>query len=225
MIRRRVAIALIALQCLGLTQSYAATPTAKPHSKVSTVKKRVQKHYSYSARKLKKVQPSPAPSWPPRGFISVGTAFARIPTGTELVGILSATSDGAAEISSCAVDPKSPNVPAYSCAAILVGSTARCTWWKISATVTGIDLANSSGRISLGDISVMQPGAAAKTIQTIFLVSPVPLQSGVRFSAIRALCGIGPSSNPVPSTTFIPTPNETPTPATTPTPTPSPSNP
>ena len=219
MIWRRVAIALIVLQCVGLTQSYAATPTAKSHSKVSTVKKKLV------AKKRKPVQPSPAPSWPPRGFTSVGTAFARIPTGAELVGILSATSDGAAQISSCAIDPKSPNAPAYSCTAILVGSTGRCTWWKISAIVTGIDLANSSGRISLGEISVTQPGAAAKTIQTIFLVSPVPLQSGVRFSAIHARCGIGPSSNPVPSTTFIPTQNETPTPAATPTPTPSPSNP
>lgn len=225
MIWRRIAIALIALQCVGLTQSYAATPTAKPHSKVSTVKKRVEKHHSYRASKRKPVQPSPASSWPPRGFTSVGTVFARVPTGTELVGILSAMSDGAEQIRSCAVDPKSSDALAHSCAAILVGSTEHCTWWKISATVTGIDPANSSGRISLGDISVMQPGAAAKTIQTIFLVSPVPLQRGVRFSAIRARCGIGPSSTPVPSTTFTPTPNETPPPTVTPTPTPSPSTP
>lgn len=206
MILRPVAIALIAMQCLSITQVYAATPTAKPHSKV------VQRHASHP-RVRKAIRPSPSSAWPPKGFTSVGTAFARVPTGSELVGILSATSDGAAKITSCAIDPKSPTTPAHSCAAVLVGATERCTWWKVTARVTGVDPTNPAARIGLGDIAVMQPGAAAKTIQTIFLVSPVPLQAGVRFIAMHALCGNGPSSDPVPGTTFAPIAIATPTPS------------
>lgn len=240
MILRRVAIVLIALQCLSTTQAFAAVPTAKPHPKVTTVnkktatkkavpakkqvattkkksvtpaKKKVVKRYIYHPRKRKPVEASPSPSWPPKGFTSVGSAFARVPTGSELVGILSAMNDGATKVSSCAIDPKRPTAPAFACAAILVGSTQRCTWWKVSASLSGIDPADPAGRVNLGDITVMQPGAEAKSIQTIFLVSPVPLQTGVRFSAIHALCGIGPSTEPVPSTTFAPTPSGTPTPS------------
>lgn len=194
------------MQCLSITQVYAATPTARPHPKV------VQRHASHP-RVRKAIRPSPSPSWPPKGFTSVGTAFARVPTGSELVGILSAMSDGAAKISSCANDPKSPTTPAHSCAAVLVGATERCTWWKVTSRVTGIDPTNPPERVGLGDISVMQPGAAAKTVQTIFLVSPVPLQAGVRFTAIHALCGNGPTTDPVPGTKFSPIAIATPTPS------------
>lgn len=236
MILRKLAITLVALQCLGITQGMAATPTAKPHPRVTSIakvkkithttkKRTVAKkatsikrknsitRYIYQTRKPKLVQPSPSPSWPPKGFSSVGSIFARVPTGSELIGILSAMKNGAEKLSSCAVDPLNPSAPAYSCAALLVGSTGRCSWWKVTSTVTGIDPADPTARITLGDITVTEPGAAAKTIQTIFLVSPVPLQVGVRFSAIHALCGIGSSPDPVPTRIFIPAPSPTPSPS------------
>jgi hypothetical protein len=155
----------------------------------------------------------------------VGSAYARIPTGTELVGILSAMKDAASPVSSCSIDPTKPNTPAYSCAAVLVGATERCTWWKVSADISGIDPADATARVDLGQISVLEPGAPGKTIQTIVLVSPVPLQTGVRFSGIHAMCGIGPSADPVPSNTFIAAPAGTPAPGEpTPSATPAPSN-
>jgi hypothetical protein len=182
-------------------------------------------HYYYRPSAPKPVPPSPSPAWPPHGFTSVGSAYARIPTGTELVGILSAMKDAASPVSSCSIDPTKPNTPAYSCAAVLVGATERCTWWKVSADISGIDPVDATARVDLGQISVLEPGAPGKTIQTIVLVSPVPLQTGVRFSGIHAMCGIGPSADPVPSNTFIAAPAGTPAPGEpTPSATPAPSN-
>ena len=271
---RRVAIALIALQCLSAPVALAAT--AKPNPKTTTLKKvlphpkaastkkptlksttskktatatkktttttkkplsakksstsKVKKSaaikkkavvhkYIYHAPIRKAVSPTPAVKWPPKGFTSVGTAYARVPTGTELIGILSAMKNSASPVNSCSIDPSKPNVPALSCAAILVGSTQRCTWWKVSSSITGIDPANAANRVTIGQIADVEAGAAAKTIQTIFLISPVPLQTGVRFESIQALCGIGPATDPVPSSTFVPDPSYTPAPSASPTPT------
>lgn len=182
------------------------------------VKKKVVPHkYVYRRVVPKKIQPSPKSKWPPTGFTSIGSAYARVPTGQELIGLLSAMKDPTATINSCALDPKNPSAPAFACAAILVGSTEKCTWWRVSSTITGSDPASPGGRVTLGDLTTYQNGAAAKTIQTIFLVSPVPLHSGIMFTAIHALCGIGPSTDPVPSTSFVPAQSSTPTPSPSPT--------
>lgn len=198
---------------------------AAAKKKAALSKAKLVHHYYYRPSAPKPVPPSPSPAWPPHGFTSVGSAYARIPTGTELVGILSAMKDAASPVSSCSIDPTKPNTPAYSCAAVLVGATERCTWWKVSADISGIDPADATARVDLGQISVLEPGAPGKTIQTIVLVSPVPLQTGVRFSGIHAMCGIGPSADPVPSNTFIAAPAGTPAPGEpTPSATPAPSN-
>ena len=208
-----------------LKKSVSPKKSTSAKKLVTAPKKVAVRKYVYHAPVHKAVKPSPATNWPPKGFTSVGTAYARVPSGTELVGILSAMKNSSAAINSCAMDPAKPNAPAYSCAAILVGSTEKCTWWKVSSKITGVDYANSANRVTIGQITVLQPGAAAKTIQTIFLVSPIPLQTGIKFGDIHALCGIGPSTDPVPGSTFAPDPSYTPppTPVATPSATPSPS--
>jgi hypothetical protein len=205
------------------TKKTASTKKTTSAKKTLAIKKTATVHkYVYHAPVRKAVTPTPALKWPPKGFTSVGTAYARVPTGTELVGILSAMKDSATPVKSCSIDPNKPNTPALSCAAILVGSTERCTWWKITSTITGIDPSNPTNRVTIGQITDVEAGAAAKTIQTIFLISPVPLQTGVRFGSIQALCGIGPATDPVPSSTFVPDPSYTPAPTTSPTPSDSP---
>ena len=226
-------IALLTLQGINLPGAIAASSSAKPKPKVSLVKKNskiekktvAQKH-PHRVPVHKAALPAASLVWPPLGFRSAGTAFARVPTGVELIGILSTMKNSSTATNSCAADPKKPNTRAFSCAAILVGSTLRCNWWKISSTITGIDPANPPGRISLGDFSDTVSAAAAKTIQTIIMVSPVPLAPGIKFSALHAFCGIGPSADIVPSSTFIPTPVQSPEPTESATPieTPSPAN-
>jgi len=239
---RKVAIILIALQCLGISPSYGATTKPKPKvestkhvakkkvvskkavskkvaSKKTVSKKVVSKpRFIYHKPEAKKVPAKAKIKWPPAGFTSIGTAYARVPTGEELVEILSAKSDPTDSINSCALDPNNPNAVAYACAAVLVGATNQCTWWRVSSTMTGIDPADATNRIILGDLTTYVKGAEAKTIQTVFLVSPIPLQTGIRFTAIHALCGIGPSTAQIPSTVF------TAAPSTVPTASPSPSN-
>lgn len=206
-------------------KSTTSKKLAAAKKKAALSKAKLVHHYYYRPSAPKPVPPSPSPAWPPHGFTSVGSAYARIPTGTELVGILSAMKDAASPVSSCSIDPTKPNTPAYSCAAVLVGATERCTWWKVSADISGIDPADATARVDLGQISVLEPGAPGKTIQTIVLASPVPLQTGVRFSGIHAMCGIGPSADPVPSNTFVAAPAGTPAPGEpTPSATPAPSN-
>lgn len=245
---RRVAITLIAVQCLAVSPAFAAStkPTPKTTSvkKVTTSKKAVTTSKSATVKKsttikksatvkkvpvrkyvyhapVKKIVPSPSVKWPPSGFKAVGSAFARVPTGAELVGILSAMKNSSAPINACSIDPAKPSAPAFSCAAILVGATEKCTWWKVSSTITGIDPSSAANRVTFGEITVLQPGAAGKTIQTIFLVSPIPLQTGVMFGGIHATCGIGPTTDTVPSSTFVADPSYTPATAS---PSPSPSN-
>lgn len=267
---RRVAIALIALQFIGLSNSYGATTKPKPKittvkktpvakkkiptvkssatpkkktrapkvkvsataksttskkpaskKRIATTKKKVVVHrYIYHKPVRKPVPPSPSPQWPPKTFASFGTTYARVPTGAELIGILSAMKNPPAAINTCSVDPKHPSTPAYSCAAVLVASSQKCIWWKITSTITGPDPANSTNTIPYGDITTYVQGAAAKTIQTVFLVSPVPLQTGVKFTGIHALCGMVSTTDKVPSTSFIPVPTESPTPSETPSETP-----
>ena len=203
----------------------AVTKKSATVKKSTTLKKSTTIRKSTTVRKaapIRKVAPtSPKVNWPPQGFKAVGSAYARVPTGTELVGILSAMKNSSEPVNSCSIDPAKPTAPAFSCAAILVGATERCTWWKVSSTITGIDPSNAANRVTIGDITVLQPGAAGKTIQTIFLVSPVPLQTGVMFGGIHATCGIGPTTDQVPSSTFTPDPSYTPAPTATPSPSPS----
>ena len=218
-------IVVIALQGVATPMAIASNPRAKPTPKITSVKKKVVVKKSTVKKPVRSskraVKPSPPPLWPPKGFTSVGTAYARVPTGKELIGILSALKKPNTAINACAADPNKPNAPAYSCAAILVGSSQRCKWWKITSTITGIDPANSHNRIPLGDITTLVSGASAKTIQTIFLISPVPLATGVKFTVLHALCGLGSTIGSIPSTSFIPTPTASPTPTPTDSPTPS----
>ena len=182
--------------------------------KSSSLKRRSTYHrYIYHRPTLKPVEPSPSPKWPPTGgFSSFGTAYARIPTGSELVGILSAMKHPAASVNSCSPDPKNPSAPAYSCAAVLVGSSVQCLWWNVSSIITGIDPANSANRIDLGSISMYAVAGPPKLIQTIIVVSPIPLQDGVRFTNLQVTCGVQPVSEPIPSTLFTPMTPSTPSP-------------
>ena len=51
-----------------------------------------------------------------------------------------------------------------------------------------------------------------KQIQTIIVVSPIPLQDGVRFTNLQVTCGVQPVSEPIPSTLFTPMTPSTPSP-------------
>jgi hypothetical protein len=173
---------LIASMILLLTaqNSYAATskPTAKPTSKPSapstnrvsiakssSSKKPVAKRKVYVRKKVTP-SPSPKPVWPPKGFVENNGVFARVPTGSELVGLLSAKTTLQKVVLSC---------EASACGAVYVASATDCTWWEITANVFGPSYADITNYVPYGSLRTLMPGTSAHTVTPVFLVSTEPL--------------------------------------------------
>jgi hypothetical protein len=168
-------------------------------------------------------KPKPTSTWPPTGFTSTNGVYARVPTGKELMAILVAKSDPLSPIARCAPDPKKPKNVAMSCGAVLVAATSGCAWWEINSTVTGIDPNKVSRRIPLGSLRVLAGKTKSRVIQTVILVSGVPLTPGVMFTGIVAKCWLTPTSEKIPSTVFTKPSSPTPAPFVTPDSMPTPS--
>ena len=184
---------LVALLVLGLTSPVATAATTKPTAKPTTkatakatttkkpvvkkpvvkkpvvkkpvVKKPVVKRKVYVRKKVKP-SPSPKPVWPPKGFIENNGVFARVPSGTELVGLLSAKKTLAKTVLLC---------EASACGAVYVASSTDCTWWEINATVSGPSYADITNYVPYGTLRTLMPGTSAKTVTPIFQVSTEPL--------------------------------------------------
>lgn len=159
---------LIALSlCLVLlgSSAHAATPTPKPSSKstpskeatvkptgkstVKTdstkkpVKKKATKKPTKKKKKVKKTAtpiPSPSPVWPPVGFTSNKGIYAKIPTGKELVGLISAKRRLAEDVIKCSTN---------ACGAVIVAADYSCKWWEIKSTVSGNDPNDPSKKNSI----------------------------------------------------------------------------
>lgn len=179
--KKVIAALLIAL--LAAPASYGATanpttkPTAKPTATATPKPTATQKTTSTTSKKpivkrkiyvRKKVKPSPSPKpvWPPKGFIENNGVFARVPSGTELVGLLSAKTTLAKTVLAC---------EAYACGAVYVASATDCTWWEISANVYGPSYADITNYIQYGSLRALLSGTSARTVSPVFLVSTEPL--------------------------------------------------
>jgi hypothetical protein len=222
------------------TTKKAAKPTGKSTSKplAHSTKRPVVHHYYYHPHPRIGVPPSPSPVWPPKGFVSANGVYARVPSGQELVGILSSSKDPAASVNECAPDPQNPNLQAVACGAVLAASSNGCSWWEINSSLVGPDPSNPANIITLGTLRTLSGGTAAHSVSTIILVSGVPLANNMKFTSITAKCWLTQTDESVPSDIFTPAPGvnitlapapslpgPTPTPSPTPTPgvTPSPS--
>lgn len=234
--RRAVVVVATSALSLGLllgTSAQGATlkPAPKPTSKATpkASKKPVVHHYYYRPHPRIGVPPSPSPVWPPKGFVSANGVYARVPTGQELVGILSSSKDPAASVNECAPDPKNPSLQAVACGAVLAASQNGCSWWEINSSLIGPDPANPANIITLGALRTLSGGTPAHSVSTIILVSGVPLTNSMKFTNITAKCWLTQTDETVPSDLFTPAPGvsitlaPTPTPSVTPTPAPSPS--
>ena len=143
----------------------AAKPTVTKKATSSATKKPVVKRKVYVRKKVKP-SPSPKPVWPPKGFIENNGVFARVPNGTELVGLLSAKTTLAKTVQAC---------EAYACGAVYVASATDCTWWEISANVYGPSYADITNYIQYGSLRTLMSGTSAHTVSPVFLVSTEPL--------------------------------------------------
>lgn len=159
-------IALLAAPAsYGATAKPTAKPTVKATSKVSIAKKPVVKRKVYVRKKVKP-SPSPKPIWPPKGFVENNGVFARVPTGTELVGLLSAKTTLQKIVLTC---------EASACGAVYIASATDCTWWEITANVYGPSYADITNYVEYGSLRSLIAGTSARTITPVFLVSSEPL--------------------------------------------------
>ena len=174
--RRRV-LALAILTALA-TQgaSYAATPTPKVTSKTTakptaaakpttTVKKPVVKKPVVKKPvvvRKKTVVPTPKIVWPPRGYAANNGVYAYIPSGSQLVSLLSSKSALATTVKQCT---------SMACGAVYVGSDSACQYWEINSKVYGPNPADVTEMIEYGTLRTLAPATKAKTILSVILVS------------------------------------------------------
>ncbi|MBU3643235.1 MAG: hypothetical protein FGM48_04830 [Candidatus Nanopelagicaceae bacterium] len=146
-----------------------ATPTA--------TKKKVV--YKPAPRKKVKLSPSPAPVWPPKGYLKSDDIYAKIPTSKELIGLSSANKKLAAELKSC---------ESLTCGAILATSLAGCKWWEITADVNGPTSDTDPTIINYGNLRSLFGPSKAKQINSYILISEEPIKNGLVVSNIIMAC-------------------------------------
>ena len=180
--KRLIAFALTLFLTLSCTSALAATSTPKPTAKTSAkatskatskatkkpvVKKKVVK--KKKKRAPKKVIPSPAALWPPKGFTQNGEIFAKIPSAAELQGEASNNFNSAkvflrADLRKC---------DEFACGAVTVASDTGCTWWEVNSTFERIDLKSGKIEATLGTLRTISQGTNAKVLQSIMLISEI----------------------------------------------------
>ncbi len=212
----------------------AATPTPKPTAKAtpkptakSTVKatpkptttKKVTKKPVVKKKKKKVVKktatpiPSPSPVWPPSSklFTSNKGVYAKIPTGKELIGLISAAKGLAADVKKCEEN---------ACGAVIIAADYTCKWWEIKAAVTGANPSDPTKRVLLGNLRTTYPLLAPKTYANVLLISdepiytpgsidpttgllgaPVPI-NGISVGSIAAICHKAETDEKLPSNTY-----------------------
>jgi hypothetical protein len=150
------------------TTKATAKATAKATKKPATKKKKVVKKKK-KKRAPKKVIPSPAAIWPPKGFTQNGEVFAKIPTAAELQGEASNNFNSAkvflrADLRKC---------DEFACGAVTVASDAGCTWWEVNSTFEQIDLKTGKILKTLGTLRTVSQGTKAQVLQSIMLISEI----------------------------------------------------
>lgn len=188
------------------TMKATTKPSVKTGTKVTTPQKKVVKkvYRKYKPRKRVVITPSPPANWPPAGFVSNNGVYAKVPTGAELFGILSALKSPSGSVKQCSQDPKNPATVAKSCGAVLAAAQDGCSWWEVNSVVNGVDPNNPNGQIILGNLRTLSGGTPAHSVSTIILISDVPLITGVKFTNITVKCWPTPTTEHVPSNTFTP---------------------
>lgn len=173
-------IATLLILAVTAPASYGATkkPTPKPAVKVSTAKKTVAvkkpvkkpvKKKAYVRKTTKAVakpKVTPKPVWPPKGFKENNGVFARVPSGAELVGLLSSKKTLAKTVLAC---------EASACGAVYIASATDCLWWEVNATVFGPSYSDITNYVPYGNVRNLLAGTAARTVTPVFLVSTEPL--------------------------------------------------
>jgi hypothetical protein len=236
----RILISVLLATTLFTTSSYAVTPTPKPTTKVSkkatpkpavsakpasskpsmssssTTTKKPTKKPVKKKKKVKKTAtpiPSPSPIWPPVGFTTKGGIYAKIPTGKELLGLLSAKVKLADDVKKCEKN---------ACGAVVVAADIQCRWWEIRSTVSMIDPSDPAKKLLLGSLRTTYNSLSPKTYANILLISDEPLylpvaidpatnqelapvaRTGISIGGISATCHKAATNETIPTSIYTP---------------------
>jgi hypothetical protein len=236
----RILVSVLLATTLFTTSSSAVTPTPKPtataskkatprpavsakptsskpsvNSSTTTTKKPTKKPVK-KKKKVKKTAtpiPSPSPIWPPVGFTSKGGIYAKIPTGKELLGLLSAKVKLADDVKKCEKN---------ACGAVVVAADIQCRWWEIRSTVSMIDPADPAKKLLLGSLRTTYNSLSPKTYANILLISDEPLylpaaidpatnqelapvvRTGISIGGISATCHKAATNETIPTSIYTP---------------------
>ena len=236
----RLFVAILVATVLLTTNSFAVTPTPKPTTKASktatpkpavsakpasskpsmssssTTTKKPTKKPIKKKKKVKKTAtpiPSPSPIWPPVGFTTKGGIYAKIPTGKELLGLLSAKVKLADDVKKCEKN---------ACGAVVVAADIQCRWWEIRSTVSMIDPSDPAKKLLLGSLRTTYNSLSPKTYANILLISDEPLylpvaidpatnqelapvaRTGISIGGISATCHKAVTNETIPSSIYTP---------------------
>ena len=236
----RMFVSILVATTLFTTSSYAVTPTPKPTTKASktatpkpavsakpasskpgmssssTTTKKPTKKPKKKKKKVKKTAtpiPSPSPIWPPVGFTTKGGIYAKIPTGKELLGLLSAKVKLADDVKKCEKN---------ACGAVVVAADMQCRWWEIRSTVSMIDPSDPAKKLLLGSLRTTYNSLSPKTYANILLISDEPLylpiaidpvtnqellpvaRTGISVGKISATCHKSATNETIPTNIYTP---------------------
>jgi hypothetical protein len=181
-----------------------ATPTKKP-----VVKKPKKKVVKKTATPI----PSPSPVWPPVKFTENKGVYAKIPTGKEILGLISAKSGLATDVQKC---------EGNACGAVIVAANFTCQWWEIKSTVMAPDPNDPKKRVLLGTLRTTHGLLKPNTYANILLISDEPLYTpgsldpttgvvgapilrpGITVGNISAICHKSATDEKLPSNIYLP---------------------
>ncbi len=217
----KIKIILVALisSTLVISSTYAATPTKKATPTPTVTKKSTTTKKPVVKKKVVKKTatpiPSPSPVWPPSAklFTSNKGVYAKIPTGKELLGLISAAKGLATDVKKCEEN---------ACGAVIVAADYTCKWWEIKSTVMAPNPNDPTKKILLGNLRTTYGLLSPKTYANILLISdesiytpgvidpatgvvgaPV-LRSGISIGNISAICHKAETEEKIPSNTYTP---------------------
>jgi hypothetical protein len=231
----KLVISILLSTLLITTSSYAATPTPKPTATAKSSPKPVATKSSSTVKtspstttskkptkkpvKKKTVKktatpiPSPSPVWPPIGFTASSGIYAKIPSGKELLGLISAKIKLATDVKKCETN---------ACGAVIVAADFICKWWEIKSTVSGIDPSDPNKKVLLGRLRTTYGELGPKTYANILLISDEPLfmatttdpstglpaaavaKNGIVVGGIQAICHKSATSEIIPTNVYTP---------------------
>ena len=202
------------------TAKAVATKKATPTKKATATKKATTSKKPVVKKPKKKVVkktatpiPSPSPVWPPVKFTENKGVYAKIPTGKEILGLISAKSGLATDVQKC---------EGNACGAVIVAANFTCQWWEIKSTVMAPDPNDPKRSILLGTLRTTHGLLKPNTYANILLISDEPLYTpgsldpttgavgapvlrpGITVGNISAICHKSATDEKLPSNIYLP---------------------